>query len=64
MKDKLCTNLYAPDPGAISRVAATLEVTNPAFVPINRTAAPSGGRHFKVKYFLFLQKRRPGKFWV
>jgi len=64
MKGKLSTILYAPYPGAINRVAGTLEVTILAFVPINRTAAPSGSRHFKVKYFLFLQKKRHCKFWL
>jgi len=57
MEGKLCITLYAPYMVAINRVAGTLEVTILAFVPINRTAPPSGSRHFKVKYFLFLQKK-------
>jgi hypothetical protein len=48
IKGKLGTTLYAPYTGEIDRAAGTLEVTIPAFVPINMVAAPAGSTHFKI----------------
>jgi hypothetical protein len=48
IKGKLGTTLYAPYTSEIDRVAGTLEVTIPAFVPINMIAAPAGSTHFKI----------------
>jgi hypothetical protein len=48
IKGKLGTTLYAPYTGSIDRVAGSLEVTIPAFVPINMVAAPTGSTHFKI----------------
>ena len=45
---KLGTTLYAPFTGTIDRVAGTLTVNIPAFVPINMLAAPGGATHFKI----------------
>ncbi len=48
IKGKLGTTLYAPYTGSIDRVSGALEVTIPAFVPINMVAAPAGSTHFKI----------------
>jgi hypothetical protein len=48
IKGKLGTTLYAPFTGSIDRTAGTLEVSIPAFVPINMVAAPAGSTHFKI----------------
>lgn len=45
---KLGTTLYAPYISTIDRVAGTLAVSVPAFVPINMIAAPGGTSHFKI----------------
>jgi len=45
---KLGTTLYAPYTSTIDRVAGTLEVSIPAFVPLNMIAAPGGSTHFKI----------------
>jgi hypothetical protein len=48
IKGKLGTTLYAPYTSEIDRAAGTLEVTIPAYVPINMVAAPTGSTHFKI----------------
>jgi hypothetical protein len=48
IKGKLGTTLYAPYASEIDRVTGSLEVTIPAFVPINMVAAPTGSTHFKI----------------
>ena len=45
---KLGTTLYAPYSATIDRVAGTLAVNIPSFVPLNMIAAPGGSTHFKV----------------
>jgi hypothetical protein len=45
---KLGTTLYAPYTSTIDRVAGTLEVSIPSFVPLNMIAAPSGTTNFKI----------------
>jgi hypothetical protein len=45
---KLGTTLYAPFTNVIDRVAGTLTVNLPAFVPQNMIAAPGGTTHFKI----------------
>ena len=45
---KLGTTLYAPYTSTIDRVAGTLAVNIPAFVPLNMIAAPGGSTHFKI----------------
>lgn len=45
---KLGTTLYAPYTSTIDRVAGTLAVSIPAFVPVNMIAAPGGSTHFKI----------------
>ncbi len=45
---KLGTTLYAPYTSTIDRVAGTLVVSIPAFVPLNMIAAPGGSTHFKI----------------
>lgn len=45
---KLGTTLYAPFTSTIDRVAGTLAVSIPAFVPLNMIAAPGGSTHFKI----------------
>jgi len=45
---KLGTTLYAPYTSTIDRVAGTLVVSIPAFVPLNMVAAPGGSTHFKI----------------
>jgi len=45
---KLGTTLYAPYTSTIDRVAGTLAVSIPSFVPLNMIAAPGGSTHFKI----------------
>lgn len=45
---KLGTTLYAPYTSTIDRVAGTLAVSIPGFVPLNMIAAPGGSTHFKI----------------
>jgi hypothetical protein len=45
---KLGTTLYAPFTATIDRVAGSLAVSIPSFVPSNMIAAPGGTTHFKV----------------
>lgn len=45
---KLGTTIYAPYTSTIDRVAGTLTVSIPAFVPLNMIAAPGGSTHFKI----------------
>ncbi len=45
---KLSTTLYAPYTATIDRVAGTLVVSLPVFVPGNMIAAPGGATHFKI----------------
>lgn len=45
---KLSTTLYAPYTSTIDRVAGTLVVNVPSFVPLNMVAAPSGATHFQL----------------
>ncbi len=45
---KLGTALYAPFTGTIDRVAGTLVIDIPAFIPSNMIAAPGGTTHFKI----------------
>ena len=45
---KLGTTLYAPYIATIDRVAGTLIVNIPSFVPINMLSAPGGSTHYKV----------------
>lgn len=45
---KLGTTIYAPFTSTIDRVAGTLVVNIPSFVPINMVAAPGGSTHFKI----------------
>ena len=47
-KGKLRTTLYAPYTAVIDRVAGTLVVDVPAFIPMNMVAAPGGTTHFKI----------------
>jgi hypothetical protein len=49
IKGKLGNALYAPFSSAINRVAGTLEVSIPSFIPANMIAAPSGTTHFKIE---------------
>ena len=44
----LRTTLYAPFTAVIDRVAGTLTVDIPVFVPLNMIAAPNGSTHFKI----------------
>lgn len=48
IRGKLGTSLFAPFTGTIDRVAGTLDVDIPSFIPSNMVAAPSGTTHFKV----------------
>lgn len=48
LRGKLGTTIYAPYTASIDRGAGKLEVTIPAFVPINMVAAPAGSTHFKI----------------
>ena len=45
---KLGTTIYAPFSSAINRVAGTLTVTVPSFLPAERIAAPNGTTHFNI----------------
>ena len=45
---KLSTTLFAPYTSTVNRVAGTLVVNVPAFVPANLIAAPGGTTHFKL----------------
>ena len=45
---KLGTTLYAPFTAVIDRVAGTLTVSVPSFIPVNMVAAPGGATHFKI----------------
>jgi hypothetical protein len=45
---KLGTTIYAPLTSTIDRVAGTLAVNMPSFVPLNMIAAPGGATHFKL----------------
>ncbi len=45
---KLGTTLYAPFTSVIDRVAGTLVVNVPSFIPANMVAAPAGATHFKI----------------
>jgi hypothetical protein len=45
---KLGTTIYAPFTPTIDRVAGTLAVNLPSFVPLNMIAAPGGATHFKI----------------
>ncbi len=48
IRGKLGTSLYAPFQTAIDRVAGTLTVDIPSFIPLNMVVAPSGTTHFKI----------------
>ena len=45
---KLGSTLFAPFTAIIDRVAGTLIVNLPAFIPLNMIAAPGGTTHFKI----------------
>jgi len=45
---KLATSIYAPYTTVIDRVAGTLTVAVPAFIPAERIAAPAGTTHFNI----------------
>lgn len=45
---RLGTTMYAPYTATIDRVAGTLVVDIPAFIPANMIAAPGGTTHFKI----------------
>jgi hypothetical protein len=45
---KLGTTLYAPYTTTIDRVAGTLAVSIPSFIPLNMLASPGGATHFKL----------------
>jgi hypothetical protein len=45
---KLDATLYAPYTGVIDRVAGTLSVDIPPFIPANMIAAPVGATHFRI----------------
>ena len=45
---KLGSTLFAPFTSVIDRVAGTLTVNIPVFIPINMVAAPNGSTHFKI----------------
>ncbi len=46
---KLSTSLYAPYTSTIDRVAGTLTIVIPPFVPANMLAAPTGATHFQLQ---------------
>ena len=48
LNGKLGTTLYAPFTSTINRVAGTLVIEVPAFIPLNMIAAPGGATHFKL----------------
>lgn len=45
---KLGTTLFAPFTAVIDRVAGTLVVNIPSFIPVNMVAGPGGATHFKL----------------
>jgi len=45
---KLGTTIYAPYTNTIDRVAGTLTVNIPSFIPAERIAAPAGSTHFNI----------------
>jgi hypothetical protein len=45
---KLGTTLFAPFTSVIDRVAGTLVVNIPSFIPVNMVAGPGGATHFKL----------------
>ena len=45
---KLGTTIFAPFTAVIDRVAGTLVVNIPSFIPANMVAGPSGSTHFKL----------------
>ncbi|MEP6583648.1 MAG: hypothetical protein ABJA90_05260 [Ginsengibacter sp.] len=45
---KLSTTLYAPFAAVIDRVAGSLAITLPSFVPLNMVGAPQGSTHFRI----------------
>lgn len=45
---KLGTTIFAPFTAVIDRVAGTLVVNIPSFIPANMVAEPSGSTHFKL----------------
>ena len=45
---KLTTTLYAPFTTTIDRVAGTVSVNIPAFIPANMLAAPGGATHYRI----------------
>lgn len=45
---KLSTTIYAPYTTAIDRVAGSLSITAPSFIPAESIAAPAGTTHFKI----------------
>ena len=48
IRGKLGTSLFAPFTTDIDRVAGTLDVSIPSFIPANMIAAPSGTTHYKI----------------
>lgn len=48
LNGKLGTTLYAPYTAVIDRVAGTLVVNLPAFIPLNMINTPGGATHFKL----------------
>lgn len=47
-RSKLGTTLFAPFTAVIDRMAGTLTIDIPSFIPINMVAAPDGSTHFKI----------------
>jgi hypothetical protein len=47
-KSQLTTVFTAPYSTAVDRTAGTLDVTIPAFVPVNSIVAPAGATHFMI----------------
>lgn len=45
---KLGTTLYAPFTASINRTTGALDISIPAYVPLNMIAAPGGATHFKI----------------
>lgn len=45
---KLGTTIYAPYTTVIDRVAGSLSIAAPSFIPVESIAAPAGTTHFKV----------------
>ena len=48
INSKLSTTLYAAFTATIDRVAGTLAINLPAFIPLNMIATPSGATHFQL----------------